>query len=173
MDERWSRSNGGSSRVREDDLTCLHRDTPLFMLIYSSYSRLGEQEYKYRLYLSGQKLKLAWHACVQLSQQIQMKPSHRYLFATSASVRLHFCGRDNSPVKSHKRGKKKKRKEKLLLSRLLLCQCQFGNSEFLNTDYCINNSLLHMMQTLSLTFPFIRRTKHVPGFFCLHQTTLF
>lgn len=51
----------------------IQRHAPLLFfcfvkIIYSSYSRLGEQKHKYRLYLSGQKLKLAWHACVELSQ---------------------------------------------------------------------------------------------------------
>lgn len=83
---------------------------------------------------------------------------------SSAAMRLHFYYDDTL-------WRVIKGKKKVLPSYLLLCQHQFSNSEFLNTDYCINNSLLHMIYTLSLPFPFITEQNMFPAFFFLRQTT--
>lgn len=90
-------------------------------------------------------------------------PGPRVTEGKEQTLKIHLVGRHFSSseiaflqswylVKSHKR-----RKEKLLPSNLPLCQHQFSNSGFLNTDYCINNSLLHMIYTLSLPFFFMEQ----------------
>lgn len=57
---------------------------------------------------------------------------------------------------------------------LLSCHHQLGKSECLNIDYCINNSLLHMIYTLSLPFPFIMEPNRSPAFwFFLGQIAFF
>lgn len=75
---------------------------------------------------------------------------------SSAAVRLHFYHVDS--LWEIIKGKT------FLPSYLLLCQRRSSNSVFLNTDYCINNSSLHTMYTLSLPFSFNHGRKHVPGF---------